>query len=330
MRRGLRASCRTRSAARVKSTRRFCLVASTPSAIARCVLPVPIGPAKIRFSGARDPLAARERMNLRRVDALGGREIERVQRLDFGKARLSEALADHRFVPGRLLGAEDLVEILLVRPVRVARLAGEAFKDARDARHLQRAGLGDDEIAGDDGRAHTARSGQPLVVIGGGSGGDVDVAERRRDLDAWRHRRREARQRQRRLGGERDLQRRDEVGRAAGVELAENLGKQPGSIARVVRRVQRDPRRPETARPGRAADREGPAARPAVCARARTGSDGSRSTARQNASAGDEWACRRGRRSSPLSARGARRGRARPSDTAPSTTPPPPARSRAG
>ena len=45
-------SCRTRSAARVKSTRRFCFVASTPSAIARCVLPVPIGPAKIRFSGA--------------------------------------------------------------------------------------------------------------------------------------------------------------------------------------------------------------------------------------------------------------------------------------
>ena len=35
------------SAARVKSTRRFCLVASTPSAIARCVFPVPIGPAKI-------------------------------------------------------------------------------------------------------------------------------------------------------------------------------------------------------------------------------------------------------------------------------------------
>ena len=35
-----------------KSTRRFCLVASTPSAIAKCVLPVPIGPAKNRFSGA--------------------------------------------------------------------------------------------------------------------------------------------------------------------------------------------------------------------------------------------------------------------------------------
>ena len=45
-------SWRTRSAARVKRTRRFCFVASTPSAIAKCVLPVPMGPAKIRFSGA--------------------------------------------------------------------------------------------------------------------------------------------------------------------------------------------------------------------------------------------------------------------------------------
>jgi hypothetical protein len=41
---------RTNSAARVKSTRRFCPTASSPRAIAKCVSPVPMGPAKMRFS----------------------------------------------------------------------------------------------------------------------------------------------------------------------------------------------------------------------------------------------------------------------------------------
>jgi hypothetical protein len=38
--------------------------------------------------------------------------------------------------------------------MRVARLPGGAFKDARDARALQRAHLRDDEIAGDNRRGH--------------------------------------------------------------------------------------------------------------------------------------------------------------------------------
>ena len=38
--------------------------------------------------------------------------------------------------------------------VRIARLARESFKDPRDARQLERAGVGDDEVARDDGGTH--------------------------------------------------------------------------------------------------------------------------------------------------------------------------------
>ena len=71
---------------------------------------------EVRFAGAdragedqilgrRDPLAARERVDLRRVDAVGGGEVEGVERLHLREARLAQPLADHRLVPRGLLGA---------------------------------------------------------------------------------------------------------------------------------------------------------------------------------------------------------------------------------
>src|SRR5439155_22004463 len=92
-----------------------------------------------------------------RADAFGGGEIKRVEGLDLGKARLAESLADHGLVPRRLLGAQDLVQVVLVRPVRIAGLARQTVKRAGDARQLQRARLRDDELAGEGG-AHTATS----------------------------------------------------------------------------------------------------------------------------------------------------------------------------
>jgi hypothetical protein len=97
--------------------------------------------------GRGDPLAACQRVNLRRADALRGREIKCVQRLDLGKARLMEPLADHRLMAGGLLGAQDLVQIVFVRPMRVARLPRESFKCAGDAGQLEAACLHHDQIA---------------------------------------------------------------------------------------------------------------------------------------------------------------------------------------
>jgi hypothetical protein len=57
---------------------------------------------------------------------------------------------------GGLLGTEDLIEILFVRPVGIACLAGEGLKHPGDAGEFQRAGLCDDEVARDDRGAHLA------------------------------------------------------------------------------------------------------------------------------------------------------------------------------
>ena len=83
-------------------------------------------PREDQILGRRDPLAARERVDLRRVDAVGGGEVEGVERLHLGEARLAEALADDRLMPRRLLGTEDLVQIVLVRPMGIPRLPGQA------------------------------------------------------------------------------------------------------------------------------------------------------------------------------------------------------------
>ena len=101
-------------------------------AIAKCVLPVPIGPAKIRFSGAA------------------------IEGLHLGKARLAQPLPDDGLVPRGLLGGEDLMEIILMGPVGIARLTCQRFKGARDPWQFQRPRLRDDQIAGEGRRAHAA------------------------------------------------------------------------------------------------------------------------------------------------------------------------------
>jgi transposase len=96
------------------------------------------------------------------ADALGRREVEGVEGLHFREARLAEPLADHGLVPRRLLRGEHLMEVVFVRPVRIARLAGERFKGARDAGQFQRPCLRDDEITREGGDAHaTPPSSQP-------------------------------------------------------------------------------------------------------------------------------------------------------------------------
>ncbi len=109
----------------------------------------------------RDPLAARQRVDLRRADALDGGEIKRVEGLHLGEARLAEPLADHRLMARGELRAEDLLQIVFVRPVRIAGLPRQALKDPGDAGQLERARVRDDEIAGEGGVAHTASASQP-------------------------------------------------------------------------------------------------------------------------------------------------------------------------
>ena len=48
--------------------------------------------------GSRDPFAPGEGVDLRRVDAVGGGEIKRVERFHLREACLAQALADHRLV----------------------------------------------------------------------------------------------------------------------------------------------------------------------------------------------------------------------------------------
>lgn len=114
--------------------------------------------------GRGDPLAARERVDLRCVEALSHLEIEGVEGLDLGKACFAEALADDGLVPGRQLGAEHLLQIVFVRPARVASLAREALEHARDARQLQGPGVGNNEVAGKDRRAHALEPPRPRAL----------------------------------------------------------------------------------------------------------------------------------------------------------------------
>ena len=72
------------------------------------------------------------------------------------------------------------MQIVLVRPMRIARLPGQGFKGARDAGQFQRARLRDDEIAGEGGGAHARTAQEPAVVVGGTAARHVDVAERGR------------------------------------------------------------------------------------------------------------------------------------------------------
>ena len=112
----------------MKSTRRFCLRRFDAERDRQVRLAGADRAGEDQILRRGDPLAARERVDLRRADALGGGEIKRVERLHLGKARLAEPLPDHRLVPRGLLGAEDLVQIVFVRPVRIARLPGERLQ----------------------------------------------------------------------------------------------------------------------------------------------------------------------------------------------------------
>src|SRR6266511_1560106 len=82
--------------------------------------------------GGGDPLAARQRVDLSRADAVRRGEVERVERLHLRKARLPQPLANDGLMARRLLGGEDFVEIILMRPMRIARLTSECLKSARD------------------------------------------------------------------------------------------------------------------------------------------------------------------------------------------------------
>ncbi len=113
-------------------------------------------PGEDQILGRGDPFPACEGVDLCGADALDRREIKRIKGFDLGKPRLAESLADHRLVPGGLLGAEHLLQVVFVRPVRIARLAGEPFEHARHARQLEGARVRDDEIAGEGGGSHTA------------------------------------------------------------------------------------------------------------------------------------------------------------------------------
>jgi hypothetical protein len=112
------------------------------------------GPGQDQILWGRHPLAAGQGVDLRRVESFDRREVKRVERFDLGETCLAQPLADHRLVPRGQLRTERLVQVVLVRPVRVTGLARERFKDARDAGQFQRAGVRDDQVADDDRRRH--------------------------------------------------------------------------------------------------------------------------------------------------------------------------------
>ena len=161
----------------MKSTRRFCFVASTPSAIARCAFCRANRAGEDQILRRGHPLAPRERMDLGRGDAVGGGEVEGIEGLHLRKARLAQPLTDDRLVARGLLGGEHFVEIVLVGPMRIARLTGQRFKRACNARQFQGPRLRDDEIAARrcPRSCHSAQ--EPAVVVGGIAARHLDVAE---------------------------------------------------------------------------------------------------------------------------------------------------------
>src|SRR2546427_1246825 len=123
---------------------------------ARCVLPVPIGPAMSTFSpraiqsqrassaifGALTPSAA-PKSNWSSV-------------FISGKAAACQPLLDGGLGARSDLGREHLVQVVLVRPVLLACLAGEVLEGARQAGHLELARLRAKNVGDDGGAAHSA------------------------------------------------------------------------------------------------------------------------------------------------------------------------------
>ena len=64
--------------------------------------------------------------------------LERVERLDFGKASFAHAMADCGILTRGLLGCERLVQEFLVAPVLFERLACEGLVATSKARHFER------------------------------------------------------------------------------------------------------------------------------------------------------------------------------------------------
>ena len=93
------------------------------------------------------------------------------------EARLTEPLADYGLVSRRLLGGQHLMEVVFVRPMRIARLARERFKGPRDPGQFQRPRLHEDEITAEGGGAHAAPPREPAVVVGRAAARDGDLAE---------------------------------------------------------------------------------------------------------------------------------------------------------
>src|SRR5262249_3497984 len=99
--------------------------------------------------GASDPLTASELVDLCCADASIGRsEVEGVERLHLWKTRVVETVSYRRIAARRLLRGEHLVQIIFVSPVLLSRLTRESFVDASESRHLERACLRSDELAG--------------------------------------------------------------------------------------------------------------------------------------------------------------------------------------
>jgi hypothetical protein len=98
--------------------------------------------------------AARQLGDLGRADALGGGEVELVERLQLGEHGRAQALLDRGLGARGDLDGERFMQIVLVRPVLLARLASEVLERARERGHLELARLHADDVGDDRGAAH--------------------------------------------------------------------------------------------------------------------------------------------------------------------------------
>jgi hypothetical protein len=83
------------------------------------------GASEQNIFAARNPLASGQLSDLRGREAIGDGEIEFVERLHFGERGRVQSLLDGGLGTRRDLDGENLVQVVLVRPVLLARLSGE-------------------------------------------------------------------------------------------------------------------------------------------------------------------------------------------------------------
>src|SRR4029077_8959528 len=94
--------------------------------------------------------------DLPRVDAVGCLEVEAVERLGLGEARVPEPAAHGRVGSRRLLCGEHLVQVVLVGPLLFTRLPAESLEAATEARHLEAARLSLEQVGHHHLAAHAA------------------------------------------------------------------------------------------------------------------------------------------------------------------------------